>query len=86
MKNLALSNKLFTVEEYIEFEETSEIRHEFHEGRLFPVEATSRVHNEIIQNAVALIRPVFLKRSCKIYHERWRKSCFRCSSQCERRS
>ena len=69
MANYALSDKLFTVEEYIEFEEKSEIRHEFHEGHLYPIEATSRVHNEIIQNAVALIRPVFLKRGCKIYHE-----------------
>ena len=69
MKNLALSNKLFTVEEYIEFEETSEIRHEFHEGHLYPMDGTSDAHNEIIQNTVALMRPVFRERGCKIYSE-----------------
>ena len=57
--NHALSDKLFTFEEYIEFEENSEIRHEFYEGHLYPIEATSRVHNEIIQNVVALIPPLF---------------------------
>ena len=69
MKNLALSNKLFTVEEYIEFEETSEIRHEFHEGHLYPMDGTGDAHNEIIQNTVALMRPVFRKLGCKIYSE-----------------
>ena len=69
MDNSAISDKLFTVDEYIEFEEHSEFRHEFHEGRLYPIEATSRDHNEVIQNAVALIRPTFRKRGCKIYHE-----------------
>lgn len=69
MTQYAVSDKLFTVDEYIEFEENSEIRHEFHEGHLYPIEATSDVHNEVIQNAVALIRPVFRQRGCKIYHE-----------------
>ena len=69
MTNYALSDKLFTVEEYIEFEEKSEIRHEFHEGHLYPIDGTGDAHNEIIQNTVALMRPVFRKRGCKIYSE-----------------
>ena len=69
MDNSVISDKLFTVDEYIEFEEKSEIRHEFHEGYLYPIDRTSDAHNEVIQNAVALIRPTFRKRGCKIYHE-----------------
>ena len=69
MTNYAVSDKLFTVEEYIAFEEKSEVRHEFHDGYLYPIEATSGVHNEVIQNTVAMMRPVFRKRGCKIYHE-----------------
>jgi Uma2 family endonuclease len=65
----AISNKQYTVDEYIEFEENSEIRHEFHEGILYPVEATSANHNEVIQNVVAAFRPEFRKRGCKIFHE-----------------
>ena len=69
MTNYAVSDKLFTVEEYIAFEEKSEIRHEFHEGILYPIDGTSDAHNEIIQNTVALMRPVFRNRGCKIYDE-----------------
>ena len=69
MTNYAVSDKLFTVDEYIEFEEKSDIRHEFHEGHLYAIEATSGAHNEIKQNVVALMRPVFRKKGCKIYDE-----------------
>jgi Uma2 family endonuclease len=69
MTHTALAEKLFTVAEYIEFEENSEIRHEFHEGHLYPIEATSIPHNRVIQNAIALMRPVFLKRGCILTHE-----------------
>ena len=69
MTEYATSDKLFTLDEYIEFEEKSEIRHEFHEGILYPIDGTSDAHNEVIQNTVALMRPVFRKRGCKIYDE-----------------
>ena len=69
MTQHATSNKLFTLDEYIEFEEKSEIRHEFHEGILYPIDGTSFDHNEIIQNVVASMRPVFRKRGCRIAHE-----------------
>ncbi len=65
----AISKKQYTVDEYIEFEENSEIRHEFHEGILYPIEGTSLAHNEVIQNVVALLRPDFRKRGCKMAHE-----------------
>ena len=69
MSNTALAEKLFTVAEYIEFEEKSEIRYEFHEGHLYPMDATTVDHNEVKQNTVALLRPVFRKRGCKVVDE-----------------
>ena len=69
MTTSAISEKLFTVDEYIEFEEKSDIRHEFHEGHLYPIEATTAAHNEVKQNVVALIRPVFRKQGCKVFDE-----------------
>lgn len=69
MTTSAIAEKLFTVDEYIEFEENSEIRHEFHNGHLYPIEATTVAHNEVKQNTVALIRPVFRKRGCKVVDE-----------------
>ena len=69
MTTSALAEKLFTVAEYIEFEEKSDIRHEFHEGHLYPMAATTVAHNEVKQNTVALIRPVFRKRGCKVVDE-----------------
>ncbi len=65
----AISKKQYTVEEYIKFDEESGIRHEFHEGFLYPIDGTILTHNEVIQNVVALLRPDFRKRSCKIAQE-----------------
>lgn len=70
MTNIALVEKLFTVDEYIDFEEKSEIRHEFHEGHLYPMmSGTSDDHNEIILNIATILRTTFLKQGCKIYAE-----------------
>ena len=69
MTNYAVADRLFTVDEYIAFEEKSEIRHEFHEGILYPIDGTSFDHNEIIQNVVVSMYSVFRKRGCKIANE-----------------
>ncbi len=69
MNGSAISEKQYTVEEYIKFDEESGIRHEFHEGFLYPIDGTSLTHNEVIQNIVALLRPDFRKRVCKIAQE-----------------
>ncbi|MBK8967189.1 MAG: Uma2 family endonuclease [Saprospiraceae bacterium] len=45
-----------TVEAYIEFEEQSEIRHEFINGNLIPMPGTTADHNEICINIVQLLR------------------------------
>jgi Uma2 family endonuclease len=66
---MVVSEKYFTVDEYIEFEENSEIRHEFHDGYLYPMSGTSDAHNEIVLNMATALRSTFQKQGCKIYAE-----------------
>lgn len=70
MNAVALTEKLFTVAEYIEFEEQSEIRHEFHFGRLLPMAAgTSKNHNRVKQNVVYALRSHFSQQGCVVFDE-----------------
>ena len=64
-----LEEKRFTLQEYIEYEEVSEVRHEFHEGFLYPMATTSRAHNEIVQNLSSEIRSKIRRKGCKVYAE-----------------
>ncbi len=61
--------KHFRVEEYLQFEEESEIRHEFYNNELFPIEATTRRHNEIVQNILFALRAIIRAKGCKIFSE-----------------
>lgn len=58
-----------TVEEYIEFEERSEIRHEFIENQLIPMPGTTRFHNTICLNLAILLRFLLKKGSFEIFQE-----------------
>jgi Uma2 family endonuclease len=70
MSVAAISEKLYTVEEYIAFEETSDVRHEFYFGKLYPMSAgTTDNHNEVKQNVVYALRGEFRKRGCHVYDE-----------------
>ncbi len=69
MGHPAEEKKYFTVEEYLQFEEKSEIRHEFYKNELFPIEATTRRHNEIVQNILFALRAYFREKGCKIFSE-----------------
>jgi hypothetical protein len=43
MDTTAFLEKRFTVQEYLEFEEQSDVRHEFHYGRLLPIAGTKNM-------------------------------------------
>jgi Uma2 family endonuclease len=58
-----------TVEEYIEFEENSEIRHEFIQNQLIPMSGTTRVHNTICLNLAFLLRLLLKNDSYEIFQE-----------------
>ena len=46
----AASEKLYTSEEYFEFEKSSEVRHEFYYGKLIEMPGESRLANQIAKN------------------------------------
>jgi Uma2 family endonuclease len=69
MEHPAEDKKHFTVEEYLQHEEESEFRSEFYKGELFPIEATTRKHNDIVYNIANIFRSTFRKRGCFAYSE-----------------
>lgn len=58
-----------TVEEYLEFEERSEIRHEFINNQLIPMPGTTDYHNQICQNLSFLLRTLLKMRGFRIFVE-----------------
>lgn len=68
MKETALTEtRPMTVEEYVEFEERSEIRHEFIENQLIPMPGTTDDHNEICFNIKTALKR--LLQGLRIYTE-----------------
>jgi Uma2 family endonuclease len=65
----AEEKKYFTVEEYLQFEEVSETRHEFYKNELFPIESTTRRHNSIVNNIMIAMRPTFRNKGCDVFTE-----------------
>jgi Uma2 family endonuclease len=61
--------KKYTVEQYFAFEESSEVRHEFHNGELFVVAGTTKTHNVLVDNIKDLIKKEFRPRDCQVFSE-----------------
>ncbi|MFN0036982.1 MAG: Uma2 family endonuclease, partial [Saprospiraceae bacterium] len=64
---LAIAAPSMTVEEYIEFEERSEIRHEFIHGSLYPMPGTTDDHNDICYNIKSALKQII--KNLRIYTE-----------------
>ncbi|MFN0036199.1 MAG: Uma2 family endonuclease [Saprospiraceae bacterium] len=64
-----IATRPMTVEEYIEFEERSELRHEFIDNHLYPMAGTTDDHNEICQNLTFFLRQMLRKLGFRIYSE-----------------
>ena len=56
-----------TETEYLEFEYTSELKHEYDNGEIFAMSGASRAHNLIIANLVRVIGNQLLEKSCEVY-------------------
>ena len=69
MGHPAEDKKHFTVEEYLQYEEESEFRNEFYKGELFPIEATTRKHNKIVNNIMRTFVPHFEPKGCEAFSE-----------------
>ena len=66
----ATVKKKVSFEEYLAAEQEGKVRHEFHDGVLIPLEATTKRHNRIVTNVLRSIDPSKLaKKGCEIYHE-----------------
>lgn len=62
-----IAEKLYTVEEYFDFEKKSEIRHEFYYGELIPMPGESTTANDIASNILVFFK-LFLKgKPFKVY-------------------
>jgi len=61
--------QLYTYDEYLAFEETSETKHEFYQGELFDMAGTSSRHNEIIFNTAQIFKNSTKNRNCKVFME-----------------
>ena len=60
----------YSFEEYVAFEQESKIRHEFQDGLLIPIEATTKNHNILITNFLLNANiPKLRKQGCQLFHE-----------------
>jgi Uma2 family endonuclease len=57
----------FTTEEYLQLEQTSEIRHEYVDGEVFAMAGASEEHNLIATNIIALLRPYLRGTPCRAF-------------------
>ncbi len=58
---------LLTVEEYLESEPDSKIRHEYVAGQVYAMAGASEAHNLIVGNIFALLRPHLRGSSCRTF-------------------
>jgi Uma2 family endonuclease len=65
--NLAIAEKLYTPEEYLELERAAEQKHEFIDGEILAMAGASREHNLIGVNVSGELRSRLRGKGCEIY-------------------
>jgi Uma2 family endonuclease len=58
---------LLSVEEYLKLERTSEVRHEYVDGRLYAMAGETFRHDDIVLNVVEALRPVARAKNCRLH-------------------
>jgi Uma2 family endonuclease len=58
-----------SVEEYIAFEETSETRHEYINGKLYEIPGTTDFHNLICGSIYMMLRQLFKRTATRVFQE-----------------
>lgn len=61
------SERIYSIEEYLEREEKSLEKHEFHNGKITPVSGASFIHNAIAVNVLTALK-VTLRGKSGVYH------------------
>jgi Uma2 family endonuclease len=69
MGHAQVSEQKYTVEEYFEMEEKSEIRHEYYDGEIFAMAGTTMNHNDIVDNVRSVMKGVFRPKGCRVFAE-----------------
>ena len=62
-----ISQRIYTVEEYFDIENTSEIRHEFENGILIPMPGETLDANEIAQNFIVSLQRILRKNGFRMF-------------------
>lgn len=76
VQNAATSKERYTVDEYFTIDKNSEIRYEYHFGKVRAVAGTTKKHNETVQNITFLFRQQLKGKSCSVYAENIRTQIF----------
>jgi Uma2 family endonuclease len=69
MNQAITSDKIYTVQEYIAFEETSPVRHEFLKGKLYAMAGGSFNHNRIKRRVTRSLEDVFEAQGCSVFDD-----------------
>ena len=69
MGQAQVAEKKYTVSEYLEMEEKSEIRHEFYDGEIFAMAGTTMNHNRIVGRVRNYFERIFLPKGCDVFAE-----------------
>ncbi|MFN3852264.1 MAG: Uma2 family endonuclease [Spirosomataceae bacterium] len=65
----AALKKYYTVEEYFELDNNSEVRFEYFNGEIFAMAGTTKNHNKIVRTVGNMIDRKFGKRGCDVFTE-----------------
>ena len=69
MGQAQVAEKKYTVSEYLETEEKSELRHEFYDGEIFAMAGTTMNHNRIVGRVRNYFERIFLPKGCDVFAE-----------------
>ncbi|WP_128546762.1 Uma2 family endonuclease [Larkinella soli] len=63
------TGKRYTVQEYFDLEEVSDIRHEYYRGEIFAMAGTTLNHNDIVENVKRRVKDHFAPKGCRVLSE-----------------
>ena len=61
-----IATKILTESEYLEFEKTAEVRHEFVDGNILAMAGETIRHDDIVLNIVEALRPIARTKGCRL--------------------
>lgn len=65
----AVEPSFVSIQEYLDGEERSEVRHEYVQGRVYAMSGATDLHSQIVSNLVALLRPIVRGSTCRVFSQ-----------------